>query len=310
MFRLPSLQSLKIFECAARHASFTNAADELGVSQGAVSQHIKNLEIRVGFEVFIRSGRAISLSSSGQLLLESVIHGLTGIQRTIEHERRKQLSNELIISVLPGFAIRWLFPRLMAFNAQHPKIKISLNTVAKPLDFDLYHAHAAIAYAPLEGRHSNRKPLFSEHLFPVCSAGFAKRHHINTDSNKSHENLADLLTLPLLGDESPTAASFRDTWSYWLEKTRLQRPLKPIDCQSQSNMTLQLAELGHGIAIGRTSLVQDALKKGDLIALTPPTILNPSHYFICENPAVNASQSLSVFSEWLNKECQSINITE
>ncbi len=308
MFRLPSLQSLKIFECAARHVSFTKAADELGISQGAVSQHIKNLEIRVGFEVFIRSGRAISLSNSGQLLLESVIHGLTGIQRTIEHERRKQQSNELIISVLPGFAIRWLFPRLMAFNAQHPKIKISLNTVAKPLDFDLYHAHAAIAYAPLEGRHSNRKPLFTEHLFPVCSSEFAKLHNINPHSDNSHEYLASLLTLPLLGDESPTATSFRDTWSYWLEKTRLQRPLKAIDCQSQSNMTLQLAELGHGIAIGRTSLVQDALKKGELIALTPPTVINPSHYFICENSALGTSSSLDIFTQWLSQECQSINI--
>lgn len=304
MFRLPSLQSLKIFECAARHASFTKAADELGISQGAVSQHIKSLEVRVGFEVFNRSGRSIIVSNSGNLLLESIIHGLGNIQRTIENERRKQQTNELVISVLPGFAIRWLFPRLMAFNAQYPDVNISINTVAKPLDFELFHAHAAIAYAPLEGSHRHRKPLFSEQLFPVCSAEFADKH--NLEIPISADKLEHLLSLTLLGDESPTPSSYSNTWSYWTEKMHLPITLQNINCQSQSNMTLQLAELGHGIAMGRTSLVMDALAKGDLIALTHEKINNPCHYFSCINPLINKPASLELFLDWLRAECQTI----
>lgn len=304
MFRLPSLQSLKIFECAARHASFTKAADELGISQGAVSQHIKNLEVRVGFEVFNRTGRIIMLSNSGQSLLDSIIHGLGNIQRTIEHERRKQQTSELIISVLPGFAIRWLFPRLMTFNARYPTIKISINTVAKPLDFELYHAHAAIAYAPLEGRHRDRTALFSEQLFPVCSPAFAKKHHLQAPLEC--KDLDHLLTLTLLGDESPMPSNYSDTWSYWIEKMQLSPLEQTINCQPQSNMTLQLAELGHGVAIGRTSLVMDALAKGELIALTQPQIDNPSHYFSYINPLTSKSDSLELFLDWLTQECRSI----
>ncbi|MGB1236853.1 MAG: LysR substrate-binding domain-containing protein [Pseudomonadales bacterium] len=304
MFRLPSIQTLRIFECAARHASFTKAADELGISQGAVSQHIKTLEIRVGFSVFSRTGRAIALNSSGQALLESTVQNLGALQRTIEQERRRQHSDELIISVLPGFAIRWLFARLMSFNAAYPDIKLSLNTVAKPLDFELYHAHAAIAYAPLEQRAKSAEPLFEEYLFPVCSPAFAAQHKLTPPLE--NDTLTHLLTLPLLGDSSPTAADYSDTWNYWLACEGLSLSGAHIPCQTQSNMTLQLAELGHGIAMGRSSLVIDAIARDELIGLTEPVHRNPSQYFVQRNPHFQPP-ALELFISWLQQQCTAID---
>ena len=308
MFRLPSIQSLKFFESAARLGSFTKAANEIGVSQGAVSQHIKNLEVRVGFDVFSREGRSVILTASGRELLKSITNNLSNIQRTIELERRKQQSNELILSVLPGFAIRWLFPRLMDFNARYPEIKVEINTVAKPLDFDLYHAHAAIAYAPLEGRNANKTALFSEYMFPVCSKEFAQHHQLSLPLTK--DELYQLQDLPRLVDQTPIGSFYRDTWSYWLEQLGLSALNTENDFsrQAQSNSTLQLAELGHGVALGRTSLVMDALDRGILIPVSQHKTLNPYHYFISHNPIVVKSQSLQLFEDWLIE--RSAEITE
>lgn len=304
MFLLPSLQALKIFECTCRLNSFTRAADELGVSQGAISQHIKNLEIRVGFEVFSREGRQISLTPAGTELLAAVKHGLGHIQHCIELERRKQHSNELVISVLPGFAIRWLFPRLMTFNESHPDIKISVNTVASPLEFDLYHAHAAIAYGPQETRSHKYPPLFKEQLFPVCSAEFCRQHQLQPPLDLLE--LQQLTELPLLGDSSPTPQAYTDTWNYWAEQHQLLLARDQVKRQSQSNVTLQLAELGHGIAIGRTSLVMDALKNQQLVALTKLQTENPCSYFFSINPAIPASPALVTFRDWLYEHCKAI----
>jgi LysR family glycine cleavage system transcriptional activator len=305
MFRLPSIQALKFFESAARLNSFTKAAEENGVSQGAVSQHIKNLEIRVGFSVFSREGRNIILTASGQELLTSLISNLSNIQRCIELERRKQQNNELIISVLPGFAIRWLFPRLMMFNALHPHIKIEINTVSQPLDFDLYHAHAAIGYTANEHKSATQTPLFEEHIFPVCSVNFAQKHNLSIPL--ADESLYQIQNLPVVKDQTPLTSACPNTWVYWQQQVGLDTFNNNHDnSQSQSNITLQLAELGHGIAIGRTSLVMDALDNGALIAISEHKIINPCHYFITRNPAISMNEPLQLFEQWLIENCTKI----
>jgi LysR family glycine cleavage system transcriptional activator len=308
MFRLPSLQSLRFFESAARLNSFTKAAAENGVSQGAVSQHIKSIEVRVGFEVFSRERRSVILTESGQELLNSLINNLSNIQRTIELERRKQQSNELIISVLPGFAIRWLFPRLMSFNARYPEIKIEVNTVSQPLDFNLYHAHAGIAYRENKDKNNSITPLFSEDMFPVCSKKFASDHHLSLPL--AGDKLCQMQNLPLLADQVPATSSYPDTWSCWQQQLGLDsfNAKNYFSSQSQSNVTLQLAELGHGIAIGRTSLVMDALDSGVLVALSKDKVVNPCHYFISGNPAIVRSKALQLFEQWLIESC--VQITE
>lgn len=304
MYKLPSLQVLKIFAHTAGCNSFTKAGNELGLSQGAISQHIKNLEIRVGFKVFHRQGRHISLTASGRELLTSVTYNLNQIQRTIELEKLKENENELILSVFPGFAIRWLLPRLLSFNEAYPTLKVILNTVARPLDFNMYAAHAAIAYGPTSLFPETEKPLFTEYLFPVCAQSFAKQHGLVLPIEK--EKCRILTSLPLLSDESATLPSFGDTWDYWHSCFELPYLKKSAPRQSHANITLQLAELGHGIAMGRTSLVMDALKTARLIPMTYETIVNPCQYYPVYNPVMPQNEALQIFIGWLRNLCLDI----
>lgn len=305
MFILPSFQSLKIFEAAARLASFTQAADELGISQGAVSQHIKNLEIRAGFDVFERTGRRVVLTASGQVLLDAVKQGLGHIQQTIEVEKRKKQTNEILISSQPGFAIRWLLPRIMAFNEAFPKLRVSVNTVTSPLDFALYHAQAGLYYGSKAPMLKAGEKLFSEHLIPVCSPAFAAQHKLKIPLSKTQ--LKKLESLPLLGDLSPVPPPFNDTWSYWAKESGITLSLDNIARQSQSNITLQLAELGHGIAIGRTSLVMDAIQAGSLMPLTKANVNNPCYYQLVVNPAMPKNKALETFAIWLEEQAKEID---
>ncbi|MEH6443142.1 MAG: LysR family transcriptional regulator [Oceanospirillaceae bacterium] len=322
MFLLPSIKALKIFECACRHSSFSLAAEELNLSPGAVSQHIKNLEIRVGFDVFERSGRGVIVTPSGERLLVSIKQGLNGIQRSIDIERTMQNSNDLIINALPGFSIRWLYPRLMIFNQRFPKINICVNAVENPIDFNANHAHAGISYGADDTRFKPHSALFSEELsveklageelfsdklFPVCSPSFAQQHSIVAPVKRG--DLKALLDYPIVIDQSPLLTQYSSNWDYWLKQLDINVAASVLKRAQQyriSNISLQLAELGHGIAMGRTSLVMDAIEQGSLIALTDVPVSAPLVCQLVENTAIQTSNAVQCFDQWLRESCQAV----
>ncbi|MEJ6124024.1 LysR family transcriptional regulator [Vibrio sp. 2-Bac 85] len=285
--------------------SFTKAANELGVSQGAISQHIKALETRVGFPVFTRSGRGIFITPSGLALINHVRMGLGAIDEIIAYERNKHQSKSLIVSVQPGFAIRWLFPRLMDFHAEFPNIQVSINAITNPTDFSSHQAHAGMDYASDLKKNSDSSAIFTESIFPVCSPDFARIHGVKA---LSKEFLEKLPNLPLLGDQSPTPQQYGCMWKYWSINSGIKLLENGINRSSQSNITLQLAELGHGIALGRTSLVMDSLKEGKLLQLTEAKLKNPCSYQLLKNPALPEIQSLSIFSDWLTRKAKEIEV--
>ena len=279
MFALPSLQTLRIFESAYRLGSFTRAGEELGISQGAVSQNIKTLEIRLGFPVFVREGRSIVPTDSGTALLHTVTESLNRIESVIAVERHKHKTSELTISAHPGFAIRWMFPRLIHFEQAHPDITISINTISDPTNFALHHAHCAINYAP---REKGGTYLFDEHLFPVCSPEFAEQYQLDS-SEHFIQCLPDIM---LLSDSSLTENRYQDSWAYWADKAGIALPRKLFSQHGLSNITLQLAELGRGVALGRTSLVMDAIQSGRLVQLFPAIVQNPYGYRLQKHPGL------------------------
>lgn len=303
MFRIPAIQSLRILESCYRLNSFTRAADELGISQGAVSQQIKSLEQRLGFAVFLREGRSIVATPSGEALVHAVRDGLGHIAEVVEVEKRKQRQNQLVISVLPGFAIRWLFPRLMSFEQAWPALELTVNAIGNPLDFSLHHAHAAITYEPISNL-PEADWLFTEQLFPVCSADFAQQYRLSLNDDGALQQLPEL---PRLLDGSPTEPHYRDGWAYWADQLGLELTLDQGRRYSQSNMTLQLAELSHGIALGRSSLVMDAINTGKLIRLGQQQVSNPCGYRLVTNPAISASPALIAFQHWLSEQTRCID---
>lgn len=293
MFRIPSVQTLRVLEACLRLNSFTHAGDELGISQGAVSQQIKALEQRLGFAVFVRQGRTIQPTPAGEALVDAVRFGFGHIAEVIAQQKRQQQDDQLVISVLPGFAIRWLFPRLMDFEQAHPEFSLTVNAIGDPLDFSLHHGHAAITYGPTDEQ-PETDWLFREQIFPVCSADFALQHQLAAD------NLAERLTeLPLLIDNSPTARPYSDSWACWAAQQAIELEAVTGRRYSQSNMTLQLAELGHGVALGRSSLVMDAIAEGKLIRLDNTVVMNPCSYRLVANPAIAEGAALTAFRHWL-----------
>ncbi len=279
MIALPSLQTLRIFESAYRLGSFTKAGEELGISQGAVSQNIKTLEIRLGFLVFFREGRSIIPTPSGTALRHTVSESLSRIESVIAIERQKHKADELIISAHPGFAIRWMFPRLTEFERALTNIKFTINTVSAPTNFALHHAHCAIDYAP---REQNKTYLFDEHLFPVCSPEFAVKSGL---ADKGKKKLLQCLpNLTLLTDSSQLVNQDQDNWTYWANQVGVELSGQVFKRHKLSNITLQLAELGHGVALGRTSLVMDAIQSGRLVQLFPSQVRNPYGYTLQVHP--------------------------
>lgn len=314
MFRIPSVQTLRVLESCYRLNSFTQAADELGISQGAVSQQIKSLEQRVGFAVFIREGRSIHPTHSGEKLVQAVRQGFAHIADVIELEKRKQQQNELQISVLPGFAIRWLFPRLMSFEQTNPQYRLTVNAISSPDNFSLHHGHGAIIYTEAAGDESNS--FFSEQMYPVCSPAYAQQQHQLTDSQALIRHWSEL---HLLRDTSPTAARYPDGWAYWLDRINGEQGTalgeqdganSQAQRYSQANITLQLAELGHGLALGRSSLVMDAIKEGKLIAFKALAVENPCRYRLILNPAIQDNSAMTAFREWLSEQVQVIQAFE
>lgn len=300
MFRIPSVQTLRVLEACHRLNSFTRAADELGISQGAVSQQIKTLEQRLGFAVFLREGRRIAPTPAGEALVAAVHQGFGHIAEVIAQQKRRQREDQLVISVLPGFAIRWLFPRLMSFEQAHPELTLTVNAISDPLDFSLHHGHAAITYGPVEEAPA-ADWLFREQIFPVCSPAFALQHGLDQPP-VSHQ----LGTLPRLIDSSPTARPYSDSWACWAAQRGIELSDNSERRHSQSNMTLQLAELGHGIAMGRSSLVMDAMLEGKLIRLDPQPVANPCSYRLIANPAIPEGPALSAFRQWLQQQTADI----
>ncbi|KEI70033.1 LysR family transcriptional regulator [Endozoicomonas elysicola] len=307
-FSLPSLQTLRTFESCYRLGSFTKAAGELNISQGAVSQHIKSLEIRLGFAVFLREGRRIVPTPSGRALLHVVNESLTRITEVIYAERSKQCEDELIVSSLPGFAIRWLFPRLVNFEKVIPDVRLSVNAISNPMDFSLHHAHLAIVYTheAVSSSDSSESGLFSESIFPVCSPAFAEAHGLNGNKDDASRFINRLPELTLLYDISSARQAHTDIWSYWADSQGVDLTKSHVQKYSQSNITLQLAELGHGVAMGRTSLVMDAIRKGQLIQLQPAQIRNPCRYHLQIYPGLSRHRGVEIFSKTLRLMTQEI----
>lgn len=251
--KLPPLNSLRAFEVAARHLSFTKAAEELCVTQAAISHQIKGLEEFLGVQLFIRRNRKLLLTDEGQLYWPKIRDVFEKLVNATEQVRAKGATGALTVSVIPTFATLWLVPRLSEFNQLYPDIDVRIKASDTEVDFVREDVDVAIYYGKGEYDGLVADRLFEEHLTPVCTA------QLLDDKPLNHPD--DLKNHTLLHDASP------EEWRLWLKHADVQG----IDVEhgtvfSHSGMVLQAARHGQGVAMGHSVLSEMDLESGRLVA--------------------------------------------
>ena len=285
--RLPPLNSLRAFEAAARHLSFTRAADELFVTQAAVSHQIKGLEDFLGVQLFIRKNRKLLLTDQGQEYWPKIRDIFEKLAAATEQLKAQGASGALNISVVPTFAIVWLVPRLTRFNALYPDIEVRLKATDREVDFFQDDIDVAIYNEKGDYAGMYSETLLNEFLTPMCSPALL-------DGEKPLTEPDDLRHHMLLHD----ATTYE--WREWLKLAGV----KGIDLRkgpvfSHSSMVMQAAIHGQGVALGHNVLAQPEIEAGRLMC--PFDIVLPSDYkydLVCpeewaERPKIKA------FRDWI-----------
>jgi LysR family glycine cleavage system transcriptional activator len=288
--RLPSLNGLRAFEAAARHLSFTQAASELNVTQTAISHQIKRLEQELGVRLFVRQNRSLTLTPEASQYLPGVRAAFNDLKLATDRLLRKDQDHVLTVSTLASLAAKWLLPRLSAFQEAHPGIDVRITTSTGLVDFQRDNVDAAIRYGRGQWPGVRADWLMADEVFPVCSPALAN----GTKPLKCPEDLRDHVLLH-------TSNANSDDWRLWLTAAGL-----PADLSKQPGvtfdlifMTIQAAIDGIGVAMGRTSYVQDDIAKGRLVVPFKIALPADAGFYLVSPQARADSPKLSAFREWL-----------
>jgi LysR family glycine cleavage system transcriptional activator len=293
LHRPPPIATLRALEAAARHLNFTKAADELCVTQSAVSHQIRHLEDLWNLKLFDRPPRGLVLTRNGQALAPVVRNFFERLSETLETLKSEVKRDPLRIDTLQSFAVKWLVPRINEFHNQFPDIDLWISTHDELVNFATENVDLTIRLGQgnYPGLHSTL--LLKEYVFPVCSPDFIEK----VGMPSSHADLHKLPLLLRLGD--PAHPNWEDWFSQVGEEevVVVEGPRFP-----DTNMALQAAKDGQGIALARSAHVCDDLKAGKLVKLFNydyPS--NVSYFLVCPSGKEDTPKIASV-REWLLAE--------
>ncbi|WP_158045221.1 transcriptional regulator GcvA [Skermanella pratensis] len=290
--RLPPLNAIRAFEAAARHLSFTRAAEELSVTQAAISHQIKGLEEVLGVPLFRRLNRALVLTEAGQGYLPPLRDALDQIADATAKLKAADGGGSLTVSTIASFAAKWLVPRLPHFQERHPHLDVLLSTTPQMVDFTQQDVDAAIRFGRGGWDGVRAEKLLTEDIFPVCSPSLLE----GLKPLRTPEDLAGFI---LLHDD------FLIGWTMWLQSAGV----RGVDAArgprfTDSALVLQAAVAGQGIALARRVLAADDLDAGRLVApfgITLPTEL--AYYFVAP-PRYFDRPKVAAFYEWVCGEAK------
>ena len=292
--RAPSLDLLRGFEAAARRLSFTLAAEELFVTQSAVSRQVKALEVDLGVALFERRHRAIRLTAAGQSLYRATEQALRLLADAAAELRGNAGRRAITVSCSAGFASLWLVPRLMDFREAHPDIDLRIDANNRMLDLDREGIELAVRYCPPELAPAGATRLFGEEVFPVCSPALLER------PGKPLAAPQDLRHHVLLHFGADDSALPSASWTMWTEAMRL-RGLEPAGSLrfGQYDQLIQAAVEGQGVALGIGPLVRRHIRQGRLVALFGERFASPRGYYLVTSARGRHSAQARAFAQWL-----------
>lgn len=288
--RLPPLNALRAFECAARHLSFTKAADELHVTQAAISHQIKGLEDWLGMPLFRRLNRALVLTEAGESYLPAVKDALDTLSHATERLLRRDGSGALTISTMPSFAAKWLVMRLGRFQGRHPELEVRLHTTSQIVDFNQQDVDIAIRFGAGRWPGLRCERLLTEDIYPVCSPALLR-------GDRPLDKPEDLRHHTLLHDD------YFITWGTWAEAAGLTG----VDVTrgprfDDSGLLLQAATEGAGVALARGVLVADDIAAGRLVRLFDVHLPGDYAYYVVAPPQHFSKPKVKAFRDWLFEE--------
>src|SRR5713101_401790 len=288
--RLPPLNALKAFEAAARSESFTRAAEELGVTQGAVSHQVKALEATLGVKLFNRERQRLVITKAGREYLAVVRDPLDRIAVGTERLVQRQTSGVLTVSTSPDFAAKWLVHRLGRFAEAHPDIDLRISATLHHVDFAREEVDLAVRHGDGNWAGLDVVRMCSEQLFAVCSPKLlSARHRLNKPS--------DVLKVPLLHLDD------RKTWLEWFDAAGVAgaEPMHgPV--LNRASMVIDAAVDGQGVALARTTLAAWDLINGRLVRPLVETLrLSKTYWIICPK-ATSTLPKIATFRDWLLAE--------
>lgn len=287
---LPSLNALRAFEAAARLLSFTNAANELNVTQAAISHQVKALEDQMGIPLFIRRNRHLVLTDAGRALLPDISASLDRMSAAVARVRREDNAGLLTVATMDSLAATWLMPRLMRFRAENPEIEVRLAVSDAVRDYDEDGIDIGIRYGRGDWPGVVVTELMREEVFPVCAPSLLTE-------NGGLETPQDLRKFTLIHDE------LTEDWKMWLHAAGVADiDYKRGPGYTHSNLVIQSAINGDGVALGRGLLVADALVSGLLVRPFPLALPGSFHYYIVTTDTNIERPKVRAFSNWLLRE--------
>jgi LysR family glycine cleavage system transcriptional activator len=290
--KLPPLQALRVFECAARHEHFTLAAEELHVTHGAVSRQVAVLEDWLGVRVFHRRGKRVQLTDDGRRYLVTVQAAFDSVAAASARLAESGTVRTLRINALATFAMRWLLPRLSRFQRLYPAVELKLATSNTALTDASEVFDVAVRRGPGHWANCDSREFMQETEVPVCSPALMELSPIREPADLRHHTLLHSDTRP-------------DAWQKWLVSAGLSpQAFGKRQFFDHYYLALQAAADGLGVALGPLPLILDEIDSGRLVvALRKPDVPARSYWWIV--PRQHATQPLvRDFCKWLEDEAR------
>ncbi|MEO1014700.1 MAG: transcriptional regulator GcvA [Pseudomonadota bacterium] len=296
MKTMPPLNALRAFEAAARHLSFTKAAEELRVTPGAVSQQIKTLEEFIDARVFRRTRRALFLTDNAQNALPALREAFDKLDEASRALAAPGDAKRLNVSVAPSIAAKWLVPRLDHFQERHPEFEVWVSADMNLVDFAADDVDLAIRYGPGGYDGLVSELLMEETILAVCSPRL-----LSADAPLTTPQ--DLARFTLLHDGSPDKDDSAPTWPMWLKAAGVGN----VDGTrgpkfNQSSLVIEAAVAGRGVALAKSALALADLEAGRLVAPFDRTTPSRFAYYVVHPASKARVKAVQALKAWLAAE--------
>jgi LysR family glycine cleavage system transcriptional activator len=308
IYRLPPLNALRVFEAAARHLSFKDAANELSITQAAVSHQVKSLEEFLGVELFRRAGRGVQLTEAARACLPKLREGFDALAAAVETIRERGQETELMITAPPVFTARWLMPRLAGFAKRGPKIEVRVVASSRMVDAGALDSATLMNGIDLRSESSGVEihlgagdyPGYrADKLFEVAMTVVASPDLVKGDPPLRAP--ADLARQTLLHDDAMDTVAAGNAWRKWLEAAGVADQVDGVHGPhfSSNILSLEAASQKLGVALALRPLVDADLKSGRLCAPFKVEVMPRSAYYLVCPEVIAERPAVAAFRKWL-----------